>query len=360
MALPLDTRIGFLAPITWQIPPDGYGPWEKVVTNITRGLVSRGYNNVTIIATNEARIPGAKTVAVIERPLGEPPPDDVLEINNQHIEFAYQYAKESLDIIHNHFNFQPLDLLSKLNIPVVTTLHGSGIEPAAKEGYSKHRNMAFVSISNAERQFVPELNYVATVYNGIDFNEFPFEPSPEKYLANIGRIHPTKGVHHAVELARRLDWPLKIAGLVAPDQEIYFDQKIKPFLSEKIEYLGSLSSADVSLLVRKATALTGLIDWEEPFGLSVAEAMASGTPVIGTPRGSHKEIIKDSITGVLATDVDEAVRRFPEIALINRQHCRDIAKTLFSLETMTAGYLDIYEKLLVGSRFDEPGTPLVK
>ena len=351
MALPLDTRIGFLAPITWQIPPVGYGPWEKVVTNIARGLVSRGYSNVTVIATKEARIPGVKTVAVVERPLGEPPPDDVLKINRQHIEFAYQYARENLDIIHNHFNFQPLDLLSGLNIPTVTTLHGSGIEPAAKEGYSKHRDMAFVSISNAERQFVPELNYVATVYNGIDFNEFPFESSPEKYLVNIGRIHPTKGVHNAVELARRLDWPLKIAGLIAADQQSYFDQNIKPFLSDKIEYLGSLSSTDVSLLVRKATALTGLIEWEEPFGLSVAEAMASGTPVIGTPRGSHREIIKQGETGILVANVAEAVKKFTEVTAINRRRCRDVANTLFSLETMTAGYVEVYQKLLE-SRFD--------
>lgn len=345
------TRIGFLAPITWQIPPIGYGPWEKVVTNIARGLVSRGYSDVTIIATKETHIPGVKTVAVVERPLGEPPPDNVTEINRQHIEFAYQYAKENLDIIHNHFNFQPLELLSRLSIPTVTTLHGSGVEPVAKEGYSKQKNMAFVSISNAERQFVPELNYVATVYNGIDFNEFPFEPSPEKYLANIGRIHPTKGVHNAVELARRLDWPLKIAGLIAEDQQMYFDQKIKPFLNDKIEYLGSLPSEDVSLLVRKATALTGLIEWEEPFGLSVAEAMASGTPVIGTPRGSHREIIKNGETGVLVNDVNEAVKRFPEITVIDRLHCRNVANKLFSLEAMTTGYLDVYEKL-IANRFD--------
>lgn len=339
------TRIGLLAPITWQIPPLGYGPWERVVTDIARGLVSRGYTDVSIIATKEARVHGAKTIGVVDAPLGEPPPDSVLEINHKHIEFAYEYAEENLDLIHNHFNYQPLELLSQLTIPAVTTLHGSGIEPDAKAGYSNQWQMPFVSISNAERQFVPELNYVATVYNGIDFDRFPFESSPEPYLASIGRIHPTKGIHNAVELARRLDWPLKIAGLIAEDQQPYFDEQIKPFLNDKIEYLGSLSQEEVSLLVRKATALTGLIEWEEPFGLSVAEAMASGTPAVCTPRGSHPEIVADGETGVLVNSVDEAVERFTEVTNIDRLRCRSIAEGRFSVETMTAGYLEVYERL---------------
>lgn len=341
-----DTRIGLLAPITWGIPPIGYGPWEKVVTNIARGLVSRGYTNVAVIATKQAYIPGTKTVAVIEKPLGESSPQNVLELNRQHIQFAGEYAKNNLDIIHNHFNFQPLDRLSQLPIPVVTTMHGSGIEPAAKDGYGRHKDLPFVSISNAERQFVPELNYVATVYNGIDFDEFPFQQSPDKYLVNIGRIHPTKGVHHAVELARRLNWPLKIAGLIAADQQDYFDKKIKPFLNNDIEYLGPLPADEVSILVRNATAAVGLIEWEEPFGLSVAEAMASGTPVIGTPRGAHKEIIKDGLTGILVDNVDEAVNRFSEVAAISRQGSRQTAKQLFSLEVMTENYINVYQKLL--------------
>ena len=344
--LKIDTAIGLFAPITWPIPPKGYGPWEKVVTNIARGLVARGYENVTIIATKEAKVPGAKTVAVIEKPFGEPLPNNIADYNRQHIEFAFDYAKNNLDIIHNHFNFHPLDLLAQLPIPLVTTMHGSGLEPAGKEGYGRHRDLAYVSISNAERQFVPELNYVATVYNGIDFDEFPFQPIAKKYLVNIGRVHPTKGVHHAVRLALKVGWPLKIAGFIAPDQQEYFDQKIKPYLNDDIEYLGELSTAEVVGLVGQATAAVGLIEWEEPFGLSVAEAMASGTPVIGTPRGAHKEIIFDGLTGIIVNDATEAAKRFDEVTRIDRASCRQKASETFSLPIMIDGYLSVYEQLL--------------
>lgn len=341
------TRIGLLAPITWSIPPKGYGPWEKVVANLAKGLVARGYQNVIILATKDTNVPGAEVEAIINQPLGEPAPVNHQELNTRHIEHACEFAMKHLDIIHNHFNYQPLEKLSKLSIPIVTTMHGSGFEPKSKEGYLKHRDSAYVSISDSERLFVPELNYVATVYNGINFEEFTLNASPENYLVNVGRIHPTKGVHNAVELARKLNYPLKIAGPITDDQQDYFHTKIEPFVDGKlIEYLGNLPLDEAAKLVRNATAAVGLIEWEEPFGLSVAEAMASGTPVIGTPRGSHKEIIKDGVTGILVENVDQAVARFAEVKTIDRQRCRQAAREMFSLEKMTEGYLAVYEDLL--------------
>jgi glycosyltransferase involved in cell wall biosynthesis len=345
-----ETRIGLLAPITWAIPPEGYGPWERVVANLCKGLVAAGCRNVTLFATRQADLPGVRTVASLDRPLGEPGPENADKLVEEHIRHAFGHAQGHLDLVHNHLNWRPLPLFSKLPIPTVTTLHGSAIEPASAAEYRRHRELPYVSISNAERNFLPELNYLATVYNGIDFREVPFVPEGGGYLAFAGRIHPQKGPHHAIELAEHAGLPLRLAGPVTPDQEDYFEAEIRPRIRPgAVEYLGSLSGPDTLRLMGGAAATVGLIEWDEPFGLSMAESMACGTPVIATPRGAHREIVREGVSGVLVRDVDEAYCRLEEALRLDRRACRQAAEETFSLEAMARGYLAAYGLALAGA-----------
>jgi len=345
--LPKNTRIGLLAPVTWSIPPKQYGPWEKVVGLLAKGLVQAGYTEVTVYATEAVHIAGVHLHPFINEPLGENPRSGSAAWEFLHVSCSLEHANTHQDIIHNHLNYHPLLFNSFIKPPIVTTLHGSGIEEAGKVAYSEYKNLPYVSISNAERQFVPDLNYRATVYNGLDFTHQPFVASPEPYLVHVGRMHPQKGVHSAIQLALKLSMPLYLAGLIQPEWQDYFDQQIAPFIDDKkIIFLGNLPEAKVQDLVSKATAYSGLIEWEEPFGLSIAEALSCGTPAIATPLGSHRELIQEGKTGILVRSVEEAVERFSEIKEIDRSVCRKTAQEMFSLETMTTGYLKVYQDAL--------------
>lgn len=346
--LPKETRIGLLAPVTWEIPPHAYGPWEKVVTNIARGLVARGYTNITLFATQEARIKGVKTVAFLDSPLKDAHPETDQANRLLHIASSLQYANTHCDIVHNNLNFHPLLFSPFLRIPIVTTLHGSAIEKEARTAYESLRMLPYVSLSDAERAYALNLNYAATIYNPIDQNEFPFNSkSPEKRLVFTGRIHPAKGVHHAIALSQMTNLPLSIAGPITPDQETYFKERIQPHLNgTQIEYVGNLTPKKVHALVSRALAFVALIEWNEPFGLSIAESMTSGTPVIGTPRGSQKELIQDGVTGLLVANVEEAARRIQEISLIDRLACRKAAIAMFDIDTVVEQYLQVYERVI--------------
>lgn len=342
-----NTRIGLLAPITWPIPPNGYGAWERVVTNLATGLVTAGYKNIVLFATKQARLKGVKTVAVIDKPISQKKGLGLRAFEFIHIASALKLAEGRVDIIHNHLNYHPLLFSGFIKTPIVTTMHGSAIEPESKNGYAQYRHLPFVSISNFERKFLPTLNYVGTVYNGIDLDTFKFKPMAGKYLVNTGRIHPTKGVHNAVKLALAVKVPLYLAGPIEKEAEDYFKKEISPYIDgRRVIYLGNLSHTKLSSLVGNALAFVGMIEWEEPFGLSVAEALSCGTPVIATPRGAHTELVKDGVNGLLVNTVQEAIKRFNEIRLIDRQVCRKTAEKLFSIETMTRGYLNAYEKVL--------------
>lgn len=344
-------EIALLASVNWNVPPLAYGPWEKVIGNLAKGLVAAGYS-VHLFATNQARIPGAKIHApVAKRPVGP------LKIHGKgtwekiHVAESLKLidsGKVKVDIIHNHVNYYPLLFAKFLKIPMVTTTHGATTDPEVRPAFAFYRRMPFVSISRAERAYMPELNYVGTVYNPIDFDEFTlFLGARKNYLAYAGRMHPDKGIHHAISLAKTLRIPLYLAGPKVTDAGNYFEKEIAPYVDNKlIYYLGNLSALKVRHLISRATAYVGMIDWAEPFGLTVAEAMASGTPVIVTPKGSHKEIVIDGTTGILVNSVKEAVRRFPELAKINAQKCRALAQSMYDIQKSTQGYLKIYEKLL--------------
>ncbi len=340
------TRIGLLAPITWPIPPEGYGAWERVVANLAKGLALEGFTNVTLLATKQAHIPGVRTVSIIDRPLSQQTVAGKSALEHLHIAASMHLAGE-FDIIHNHLNYFPLLFSDFIQTPVITTMHGSAIEPASKLAYLHYSKLPFASISNFERTLLPELNYVATVYNSVDFDIFTLNKTPQQYLVNAGRVHPSKGVHNAIELALLVGMPLYIAGPVEEDCKEYFATRIAPFIDNKrIFYVGSLPPKELYALVSNALVFVGLIEWDEPFGLAVAEAMACGTPVIGTPNGAHREIIEEGVTGILVQTVQEAADKFAMVAKINREQCHATAKLRFSISSMTKGYIEAYEKVL--------------
>ncbi|MBP9762833.1 glycosyltransferase family 4 protein [Patescibacteria group bacterium] len=346
--LPKTTKIGLLSPITWPIPPVAYGAWETVVTNLARGLVKKGYTDITLFATKQAAIPGVKTVGFLDQPLGTHPKAGARAYELEQARFAIAEADRlKLDVLHNHFNYPPLLFQQASSTPMVTTLHGSAIEPDALAAYQLYRHKPYVSISNAERSFAPDLNYLATVYNAIDTTTFVYQPQPGSYLVQTGRIHPTKGVHQAIRLAKAVKRSLYLAGPIENDQQTYFDEQIKPFIDGvNVIYLGNISPLEVAKLVSHAYAFVALIDWEEPFGLSVVEAMACGTPVIGMRRGAQVETILEGETGLLVSSVEEAIERFSEVERIDRAQCSDKTVKCFSIDAMTDGYLAVYERLL--------------
>jgi len=267
-------RIAMLAPIAWRVPPRHYGPWERVVWLLTEGLVDRGVD-VTLFATADSQT-RARLIAVCPRPYEEDPSLDPKVWECLHISEVFERAGE-FDLIHNHFDFLPLSYSGLVRTPVLTTIHGFSSERILPVYRKYNRRTYYVSISNADRH--PDLDYVATVYHGIDLESFTLRTEPGDYLLFFGRMHPDKGAREAIEVARRSGMPLKMAGII--QDRAYFEQEVAPFIDgRQIQYLGSVGPADRDRLLGGAYALLHLINFDEPFGLSVVEAMACGTPVV--------------------------------------------------------------------------------
>ncbi|WP_031530005.1 glycosyltransferase family 4 protein [Dyadobacter crusticola] len=333
-------RVAILSSIAWRTPPRQYGPWEQVASCLTEGLHATGVD-VTLFATTDS-LTNAKLDGVSKVPYAEDREVDAKVAECLHISYLMEKSGE-FDLIHNHFDFLPLTYSGLINTPMLTTIHGFS-SPKILEVYQKYNAAtSYVSISNADRD--ESLDYTATVYNGIDAADFPFEPNPEDYLLYFGRVHPDKGTSEAIEIARGSGRVLLIAGLI--QDEAYFEQKVKPFIDEKtVVYLGNVGAGQRKTLLGKALALLHPIRFNEPFGLSVAEAMFCGTPVIAFNRGSMPELIKDGATGFLVDDIKEATGAVEKIAQINRLECRQWARAMFSKEKMVEGYLSVYEKIL--------------
>jgi glycosyltransferase involved in cell wall biosynthesis len=332
-------RIAVLSPIVWRTPPRHYGPWEQVTSVLTEGLVKKGLD-VTLFATGDS-ITHAKLSSVRTHPLAEKPADfKVWEC--LHISALMERAEE-FDLIHNHYDFLPLTYSRLIPAPMLTTIHGFS-SPDIVPVYKKYNDSShYVSISNSDRH--PELLYMDTVYNGIDESLFPFEEMPGDYLLSFGRIHPEKGTHLAIQIAKKLNMQLVICGLIQ-DQR-YFTEKIEPYINDSsIIYKGNVGPSDRARLLGNAEALLHPVLFDEPFGLSIAEAMMCGTPVIAFDRGAMKELIHDQKTGFLVNTVDEAVTAARNVKYINRYDCRRHAMDNFSQEQMVAHYIEVYNKII--------------
>ena len=333
-------RVAILSPVAWRTPPRHYGPWEQVASNITEGLVAKGVD-VTLFATADS-ITGGRLDWVIEHGYEEDRSQDAKVVECLHISNLMEKASD-FDIIHNHFDFLPLTYSGLIKTPMVTTIHGFS-SPKIIPVYQKYNsNSHYVSISNSDRS--PLLTYAATIYNGIRVSDFEFENSPEDYLLYFGRIHHDKGTAEAIEIATKSKKRLLIAGIIQDGN--YFEQKIKPFLRDQIIYVGEAGPERRNELMKNALALLHPINFDEPFGLSVAEAMLCGTPVIAFNRGSMGELVIHGKTGYLADTVDEATEAVSSLGDINRKECRNWSEEQFSQERMVNEYIKLYESVLM-------------
>lgn len=333
-------KIAILSPITWRTPPLRYGPWEQVASNIAEGLVEKGFE-VTLFASGNSNTKG-KLASVCDHACAKDSSIDPKVTECLHISNLMEQA-DRFDIIHNNFDFLPLTYSKLIKTPMVTTIHGFS-SPKIIPVYKKYNDTSYyVSISNSDR--IPELTYAATVYNGININEFIFNHEPKDYLLYFGRIHPDKGTYESIQIAKKSKRKLIISGLIQ-DQE-YFNQKVKPYINkDDIVYVGNSGPDERLKLLSMASALLHPINFPEPFGLSVAEAMACGTPVIANNLGSMPELILHERTGFLVTNKEEAVDAVNNIHLINRSKCTEWASSMFSRQKMVEGYLKVYRKIL--------------
>ena len=331
-------RVGMLAPIAWRVPPRHYGPWERVVALLTEGLICRGVE-VTLFATADSQTT-AKLSAVVPSPYEETLGMDAKVWEGLHIAHAFKRAGE-FDVVHNHYDFLPLTYASLVRTPTITTIHGFSSERILPAYRAYDGSAFYVSISQADRH--PDLTYLATVYHGIDMTEFTFRPRASNGLVFLGRIHPDKGTADAIRVARATGKPLVIAGLV--QDRGYFEREVEPFLGPNIRYVGLVGPIERNALLGSAAALMHLIHFNEPFGLSVLEAMACGTPVIAYPRGSMPELVADGVSGFLVPDEAGAVRAVHCLNNINRSTVRDHAGR-FCVDAMVDGYLAAYHQVL--------------
>jgi glycosyltransferase involved in cell wall biosynthesis len=336
-------RVAVLAPISWRVPPRHYGPWELFASLLTEGLVARGHD-VTLFATGDSET-AARLHSVIERGWSEDPSVDQKVAECLHIAEVFERASE-FDVIHNSFDFLPLTYSGLVSTPVITTIHGFS-SPDIVPVYAKYNDSTFfVAISDADRH--PALDYVATIHHGIDIGAFTFNPAPGSYLAFFGRIHPDKGVVAAIEVAKEAGVPLRIAGIIH-DQE-YFEREVVPRLDgECVQFVGSVRAEDRSSFLGGAMALLHLIDFDEPFGLSVVEAMACGTPVIAYERGSMAELIVEGSTGSLVADVESAAGAVMEIGRFDRSTVRALAVQRFGSDRMVDEYVSAYARVIAAS-----------
>ncbi|MEX6689387.1 glycosyltransferase family 4 protein [Danxiaibacter flavus] len=331
-------RIAILSPVAWRTPPRHYGPWEQIASNIAEGLVKKGFD-VTLFATEDS-VTSGKLESVIEKGYEESD-QDAKVAECLHISHLMENS-DRFDIIHNNFDFLPVTYSKLIQTPVVTTIHGFSsqkIIPVYKK-YNGHCH--YVSISNADRS--PELDYIATVYNGIQTELFSFTEKPSDDLLYFGRIHHDKGTAEAIEIAKKAKRRLYIAGLI--QDKNYYEEKILPQIdNEQIIYIGSAGPQKRNELLGNSYALLHPINFKEPFGLSVAEAMLCGTPVIAFNKGSMPELIEDKKTGFLVSSVDEAAEAVQQVPSIKRIDCHNHVVKNFSQEKMVNDYVKVYEKL---------------
>ncbi len=331
-------RVAVLSPVAWRTPPRQYGAWETVASNIAEGLVAHGWD-VTLFATKDS-ITRARLHAVIDRGYEEDRSIDPKVAEYRHISEVFEHASE-FDLIHSHYDFMALAYSRLVKTPVLTTIHGFS-SPQIMPVYQKYADGYFVSISDSDR--APGLNYLATVYNGIDLSLYPFQASSGDDLIFLGRIHPDKGVHLAIEVARRSGCPLVIAGIVQDDA--YFREHVMPHIDgRQIQYIGPVGVAGKNDLFKRAKALLHLNTIPERFGLVLAEAGAVGVPVIAMDLGSCREVVEQGRTGVLVSNVEEAVAALGHLSKIKRIECRKRVERYFSIPTMVGAYERVYAEI---------------
>jgi len=341
-------RIAQVAPLWECVPPKTYGGTELVVYILCEEYARRGFD-VTLFAT------GDSTTSATLEPIIKTP------MRKQNIKYPIYYELQSIsrvlgkweefDIIHNHIGYQFLPFAGLIDIPIVTTLHGAFMVDEEVEFYNRHKMKSpLVSISDAQRDGAPNLNYVSTVYNGIQVEKYPFEcnyNSDKSYLAFLGRFSEEKGPHLAIKLAKETGWKLIMAGKIDKADREFYEREVEHQIDNKqIIYIGELGHDAKCELLKDAYATVHPVTWPEPFGLVMAESMACGTPVLALKNGSIPEVILNGKTGYIENNIEDLIKRVKDIEKIDRRECRKHVERNFSAQKMADGYLSVYKKLI--------------
>lgn len=355
-------RIAQVSPLWERVPPPGYGGIELVVGHLTDELVRRGHD-VTLFASGDsqtlAQLESVTPQALRLAPtVKEPEVYDLLQLKRV-LEQSNRF-----DIIHFHSGLNALPWAELIQIPTVHTIHGGFTEDNLKL-FNQYAHQNYISISDAQQQLQPQLNYVRTVYNGIAPDDYPFcaEAQDPPYLAFLGRMAPEKGPQHAIAIAKRTGWQLKMAGKVDVVDHDFFQQEIAPHIDgEQIQYLGETTHQEKVDLLSHAAATLFPITWREPFGLVMIESMCTGTPVVAMNLGSVPEVIAHGKTGFVCNTIDEMIAAIPAAGKLNRQHCHDYVVRYFSVTAMVDRYEAAYKKV-INSAFERNGhlhTPVLE
>ncbi|MFH1154108.1 MAG: glycosyltransferase family 4 protein [Pseudomonadota bacterium] len=336
-------RIAHIAPLTESVPPRGYGGIERMVAYLIDEMVRQGHQ-VTLFASGESQTL-AELVPCCPQPLGYDP-----RIKNT-IPFyasmlhAIERRAQDFDIIHLHFDFLHFLALQHISVPMLTTLHGWPYLLDLLPFRSACLNQPLVSISLEQRRLLPFLPWIANIYHGLPLDLYPFNPKPSgDYLAFLGRICPEKGLHHAIKIAQLAGMKLRVAGIVKKEDKHYFDHHVAPLMDDPlIEFVGEIGDQEKGNFLGEARALIFPIQWPEPFGLVMIEAMACGTPVIAFPAGSVREVVEHGVTGFISENVAQAADAVQQLYQLDRTTIRERFETQFSVQRMVHDYLSVYE-----------------
>jgi len=338
-------RIAQVAPLYESVPPKAYGGTERVVSWLTEELVRLGHE-VTLFASGDS-MSSARLVAGCPQSLRlDPACVDQLAHHYTMLEQVFR-EKDNFDIIHFHVDYLHFPMTRREQVVNVSTLHGRLDIPDLAPLYRTYAEMPVISISDAQREPLPSLNWLGTVYHGMPEDHYSFYPEAGNYLAFLGRTSPEKGLDQAIEIAKRAGMPLKIAAKIDKADEDYFETVIKPLIDNSdIEFIGEIGYPGTNEFLGRAAALLFPINWPEPFGIVMMEAMACGTPVIAYPYGSVGEVMENEVTGYIVPDASAAVEALKNVGNLDRSRCRKSFEQRFTANRMTRDYLKIYERIL--------------
>ena len=337
-------RIAQVAPLYESVPPRLYGGTERVVSYLTEELIHQGHD-VTLFASGDSTT-SATLIAPCERALRlDPACQDSLAYHIVMLDEVFRRGGD-FDVIHFHIDYLHFPVSARTHISHVTTLHGRLDLPELPRVYHQFPDAPLISISDAQRRPLWWANWIATVGHGLPVDLLTFQDKPRRYLAFLGRVSPEKGIDQAIEIAKRANMPLRIAAKVDKADQQYFTSHVKPLLDHPlIEFIGEISDHEKQDFLSEAYALLFPIDWPEPFGLAMIEAMACGTPAIAYSRGSVPEVIDDGVTGFIVDNIDEALNAIRRVEGLNRTACRAVFEKRFTAARMTRDYLAEYARM---------------
>jgi len=349
-------RIAQVAPLYESVPPKFYGGTERVVSYLTEELVRQGHD-VTLFAAGDSRTRARLVCSCPSALRLEAGCVDRMSHHMVLVDQVYERADE-FDVIHFHIDYLHFPTSRRLRRPRVTTLHGRLDIPDLESLYKRFRHEPVISISNAQRSPLPWLAWRGNVYHGLPDDFLSFHAERGQYLAFLGRISPEKRVDRAIEIARKTGWTLKIAAKIDQADREYHEQHIEPLLGTSgVEYVGEIGEREKDAFLGNAAALLFPIDWPEPFGLVMIEALACGTPIIAWCCGSVPEIVEQGETGFICKSLDEAVRAVNRLPSLSRARCRQAFETRFLASRMAADYVRVYEQLIERTDMQDVGVP---